>query len=142
MNAVDTNVLIYIHDDREPVKQAIAEDLVGQLEDGVLLWQVACEYLAAARKLVPQGYTPEAARQYVDDLRHVWTTAIPTWAVFDRSAGIASRYSLSVWDCLLITACLRSGSRNTLLRRLQRICRDLIGLKIIDPFAQAANSSE
>jgi predicted nucleic acid-binding protein len=141
MNAVDTNVLIYIHDNREPVKQAISEDLVGQLERGVLLWQVACEYLAAARKLVPQGYTPEAARKYVEDLRHIWTTAIPTWDVFDRSADIASRYSLSVWDCLLITACLEAGA-DTLYSEDFNGYAEIDGLKIVNPFAQAANSSE
>ncbi|MEJ7714026.1 MAG: hypothetical protein WKF84_30305 [Pyrinomonadaceae bacterium] len=52
MNAVDTNVPIYTHDPRDPVKQAVAVALVGTLPDGVLLWQVACEYVAASRKLV------------------------------------------------------------------------------------------
>ncbi len=48
MNAVDTNILIYTHDPRDEVKQAVAVALVGTLPDGVLLWQVACEYVAAA----------------------------------------------------------------------------------------------
>lgn len=51
MNAVDTNILIYAHDTRYPVKLAIAEALIRTLTDGVLLWQVACEYVAASRKL-------------------------------------------------------------------------------------------
>jgi len=49
MNAVDTNVLIYVNDPRDPVKQALAASLVSSLTDGVLVWQVACEYLAASR---------------------------------------------------------------------------------------------
>jgi hypothetical protein len=43
MNAVDTNVLLYVH----VTKQVIASNLLQSLTDGVLLWQVACEYLAA-----------------------------------------------------------------------------------------------
>ena len=39
MNAVDTNVLIYVHDYRDPPKQAIAKTLVGTLTDALLLWQ-------------------------------------------------------------------------------------------------------
>ncbi|ELS46026.1 hypothetical protein C789_4169 [Microcystis aeruginosa FACHB-905 = DIANCHI905] len=37
-------------------KQAIAASLVANLTEGVLIWQVACEYLAASRKLEPFGY--------------------------------------------------------------------------------------
>ncbi len=51
MNAVDTNILIYAHDTRYPAKLAIAETLIRTLTDGVLLWQVACEYVAASRRL-------------------------------------------------------------------------------------------
>jgi len=43
MNAVDTNVLIYAHDPRDPVKQNRAAELIASLTDGVLLWQVSCE---------------------------------------------------------------------------------------------------
>ena len=56
MNAVDTNVLLYVHDPRDVTKQVTASNLLQSLTDGVLLWQVACEYLAASRKLVPFGY--------------------------------------------------------------------------------------
>ena len=55
MNAVDTNVLIYTHDPRDPAKQNKAVALVASLADGVLLWQVACEYIAASRKLTAYG---------------------------------------------------------------------------------------
>ena len=37
MNAVDTNVLIYVHDDREPAKKAAARELIDRLEEGVLV---------------------------------------------------------------------------------------------------------
>ena len=56
MNAVDTNILIYVNDSRDPAKQAIVASLVASLTDGVLIWQVACEYLAASRKLESLGY--------------------------------------------------------------------------------------
>ncbi len=49
MNAADTNILIYVHDPRDPTKQEKAERLVASLTDGVLLWQVACEFVAASR---------------------------------------------------------------------------------------------
>ncbi|KAB0239873.1 hypothetical protein EZJ55_03865 [Microcystis aeruginosa EAWAG127a] len=69
MNAVDTNVLIYVNDLRDPSKQAIAASLVANLTEGVLIWQVACEYLAASRKLEPFAYDRAQAYQYIRDLQ-------------------------------------------------------------------------
>ena len=55
MIAVDTNVLIYACDQADPRRQKVALDLITNGQDGVLLWQVACEFLAASRKLGKQG---------------------------------------------------------------------------------------
>lgn len=62
MIAVDTNVLIYACDQADPRRQKVALDLITSVPDGVLLWQVACEFLSASRKLSKQGFTPTDAR--------------------------------------------------------------------------------
>jgi hypothetical protein len=49
--ALDTNILIYACDREDSRRQQIAIDLVANSPDGVLLWQVACEFVAASRKL-------------------------------------------------------------------------------------------
>jgi predicted nucleic acid-binding protein len=95
MNAVDTNILIYVNDPREAAKRRIATSLVAELTDGVLLWQVASEYLAASRKLEPFGYDKTQAYQYIRDLQQVWYTALPTWNVLDRAENLINRFSLS-----------------------------------------------
>ena len=61
MNAVDTNVLLYARDPRDARKQATAAALVESLDDAVLLWQVACEYMAATRKLGAARIQPTAS---------------------------------------------------------------------------------
>jgi predicted nucleic acid-binding protein len=61
MNAVDTNVLIYACDARDRVLQERALTLLSHLRDAVLPWQVACEFIAASRKLSEQGFTSEHA---------------------------------------------------------------------------------
>ena len=134
MNAVDTNVLIYVHDDREPQKKQVAKNLVHGLADGVLLWQVACEYIAATRKLAPLGYTPWLARQDVDDLRKAWQTHLPTWSVFERSADLLNRYQLSTWDSLLIAAAIEAGVSVIYSENFSGY-RTIDGLKIVNPFA-------
>ena len=109
MNAVDTNVLIYARDPRDSVKQATAMALLSSLTDGVLLWQVACEYIAASRKLEPFGYDLTQALDDLADMRIAWKTILPSWAVMDRAQQLLTRYHLSFWDGLLIAACLEGG---------------------------------
>lgn len=109
MNALDTNVLIYAHDPRDPVKQAVAVSLIQSLVDGALLWQVACEYLAASRKLEPLGYNRVQAWQDIRDLRQVWTTILPKWDLLDEVERLSRNFSLSFWDAMIIGACLQEG---------------------------------
>jgi len=109
MNAVDTNILIYINDPRDPIKQEVASSLVAALTDGVLLWQVACEYLAASRKLEPFGYDKKQAWQYIRDLQQVWYPALPTWNVLNRAEDLSNCFSLSYWDAMIAAACIEGN---------------------------------
>lgn len=133
MRAVDTNVLFYAHDPRYPAKQARAISLIRSLFDGVLLWQVACEYLSASRKLEPLGYSRAQAWQEIQDIRRVWTTVLPSWDALNRTEDLLSRYSLSFWDSMIIAACLE-------MRVTELYSEDfdayphIDGLKITNPF--------
>jgi predicted nucleic acid-binding protein len=109
MNAVDTNILIYAHDPRDTTKNSIAISLVDSLFDGVLLWQVACEFLWASRKLVPFGYDQAQAWSEVRRLRQAWRTTLPDWILMDRASMLLTTYSLSFWDAMIIAACLEAG---------------------------------
>jgi predicted nucleic acid-binding protein len=104
MNAVDTNILIYVHDPRDPRKQRIASELIVDLTDGLLVWQVVCEFLAASRKLAPFGYDFGQACDDVRNLMTQWTTALPSWRVLDRAVLLLGRHSLEYWDALIIAA--------------------------------------
>jgi predicted nucleic acid-binding protein len=109
LNAVDTNVLFYAHDSRDPNKQIIAAELIASLNDGALLWQVACEYLWASRKLEALGYSYSEAVEGIRYLRRAWSTVLPDWAALDRIDALRDIYSLSFWDALLIATCLEAG---------------------------------
>ncbi len=135
MNAVDTNILIYINDPRDPVKQRIAASLILSLEDCVLLWQVACEYLAASRKLEPFGYDRAQAYQHIRDLQQVWYTVLPTWKVIDRAENLMSRFSLSHWDSMIVAACLEAKVQTLFTEDFGYLSID--GLKIVNPFKTA-----
>lgn len=109
MNAVDTNILIYAHDLRDSAKNTTAISLLHSMTDGALLWQVACEFLWASRKLVPLGYDQTQAWSETHRLRRIWSAITPSWAVMDRAKQLSNNYSLSYWDSMIIAACLEGG---------------------------------
>ncbi len=133
MNAVDTNILIYAHDSREIAKQTIAADLIESLTDGALLWQVACEYLSASRKLESIGYGRENAWQDIRDLQSTWTTIAPSWGNLEKAEDLLARYSLSFWDALIIAACLEANVTRLYSEDFSAYPR-IDGLEIVNPF--------
>lgn len=133
MNAVDTNILIYARDPRDPRKQAVAASLLSSLTDGVLLWQVACEYIAASRKLKNYGFTADQAWGDVRRLQNLWATKLPSWAVMARAEELMSRYALSSWDALIVAACLEGGVTRLYSEDFDDSAA-ATGLQIINPF--------
>ncbi len=134
MNAVDTNVLLYVHDYRDPRKQATAKALVDSLPDAVLLWQVACEYVAASRKFAPLGFDSGRAWQDIRTLKRLWTVQTPTWEVLERAEDLKRGYSLSSWDALLVAACLEAGVTRLYTEDFDDSAR-AEGLEVFNPFA-------
>jgi predicted nucleic acid-binding protein len=136
MNAVDTNILIYVHDPRDKKKQDVASELVVSLADGVLVWQAVCEFLSASRKLATFGYDFTKAAQDIRTLMTQWTTALPSWQVLDRAVSLLQRYSLSFWDSMLIAACLEAGAEVLYSENFSGY-DEIEGLKIVNPFLAA-----
>ena len=133
MNAVDTNILLYVHDPRDQDKQAIAASLLQSLTDAALLWQVACEYLAASRKLEPLGYDRAQAWQNIRNLRRIWTIILPGWETLDQAERLLSNYSLSFWDSMIIAACLEAGVTRLYTEDFDAYPH-VDGLEIVNPF--------
>ena len=78
MIAIDTNVLIYACGRADPRRQNIALDFIANAQDGVLLWQVACEFPAASRKLDKQGFTPAHAWNRLGEFGNLLPLVMPT----------------------------------------------------------------
>lgn len=134
MNAVDTNILFYACDPRDPRKQAAASNIITSLVDGVLLWQVACEYINISHKLEQFGHGRAHAMADVASLRQVWHTVLPTWNLLDRAEQFLTAYNLQFWDALIIAACLENGVKKLYSEDFDTSVR-ATGLEVINPFA-------
>ena len=138
MNAVDTNVLVYAFDADDPTRQSRAEALLEGptlgLSEGVLLWQVAGEFLNVLRKWESSGRLSAAdVVAHFRDVLALWPLHLPTAEVFDRSFDLRTRYSLSHWDGLLIAACRIAGVRRLYSEDMQDGA-DCDGVRIDNPF--------
>ena len=116
MNAVDTNVLVYLVDSEEPAKQRQAvqlfDDLANKSAPTVLVWQVAAEFLSCMRRWEAAGrITRGDTLAYLQQLDAMFANAYvyPKRSVLDISLDLSSQYSLSHWDSMLLAACIESG---------------------------------
>lgn len=133
MNAVDTNVLIYAYDESSPAKRDAARELLTTLADAVLLWQVACEFIAASRKTLAPGGDPAAAWGRLAEVRAVFPLASPSAAVLDRAAEMHTRTRAQFWDCMICAACREAGVTRLYSEDLPGQAID--GLVVVNPFA-------
>jgi hypothetical protein len=86
MIALDSNILIYSCDKADLKRQQVALDLVSSAGDGVLLWQVACEFVAASRKLKSQGFTMVDAWDRLADYLAIFPLILPAAGAFERAS--------------------------------------------------------
>ena len=134
MNAVDTNVLIYVRDPRDSAKQQKAVRLTTGLSDGALLWQVACEFVAASRRLAPFGFTQPQAWREVERLRELWKLVLPSENVLLRAERLTSEHHLSFWDAMIVAACVESGVTRFYTEDFDDSISQATGVEIVNPF--------
>ena len=134
MNAIDTNVWLYSHDRRDSRKQGLAQQLIAGARPLALPWQVGCEFVAASRKLATAGFTEAhawAALAAMQALADVILLPVPD--LWPETQSLQGRYSLSIWDALLVGACLRGGVQ-ILYTEDMGAPRTIDGLSLVNPF--------
>ena len=104
---LDTNVLVYVHDDSSPAKQQRARDVLRAGRDGterfVVSTQVLAElYVVLTTKLRP-AVAPEDAVAVLQDLG-AFTVVAPSAAMVADAARLSASHQLSFGDALIVRA--------------------------------------
>jgi predicted nucleic acid-binding protein len=132
---VDTNVLLYEWDAREPDKQARAMEWMRRLWEnrrGRLSYQVLAEfYVTATRKLKP-GMAPAEAQRNVRTF-FPWRPVRTDHRSLERAWELQEAHDLSWWDALIVAAAERAACRYVLTEDLQHGA-ELGAVTIVDPF--------
>ena len=133
---VDTNVLVYDRDERDPAKHTLAQAWMTELWRhpgmGVVSSQVLTEfYWTVTRKLKP-GLDAELARRYVRTLL-AWEFVAVDQATIGEAWSVQDRFGFSFWDSL-VDAAARIGRCRVLLTEDLQDDQDLDGLLVVNPF--------
>lgn len=103
--AVDTNILIYLHDISDDRKRKISEDILA--DNPKIPAQVISEYLNVTRRLLNLT-KPEIVRQCVSLFKRC--EIIPTThATLTDAAGLIEKYDFQIFDAIVISAALEAG---------------------------------
>ena len=130
---LDSNILVYTDDSRNPNKQNQAENLVERVllhRSGVISIQVMQEYFSVAtRKLKIE---PVICRQKLE-LLSALTVFQPTPADVLAAIDLYRLHQLSFYDAMILRAALQSGCRTLYSEDLQHGAR-FDSLQVVNPF--------
>jgi len=107
--SLDSNLLVYFHDPRDPRKQAVAQQIVtdAAARDCVLGLQATGEFYTAAtrKKILTRADASRAVLTYL--------STFVTFAATENAHRIAAREAaagrFSYWDCVLLASAAEAG---------------------------------
>jgi predicted nucleic acid-binding protein len=108
---VDTNVLVYAHDDSAGSKRDQARALVEQLwgsRDGCLSVQVLQEFFVTVTRKITKPVGAETAKAIVADLSR-WYLHVPAADDVLAAIGIQQRTGISFWDAMIVRSAAEIG---------------------------------
>ena len=132
---VDSNVLLYSVDAREPAKQESARSWLATLWEqgaGRLSWQVLHEFYANAERKVGLDAVP--ARRTVEVFIR-WDPVDTSLALIERAWYWMDQAQLAYWDALIVAAAEHSGC-DFLLSEDFQAGRRFNSMTVVNPFVQ------
>jgi predicted nucleic acid-binding protein len=130
---LDTNILIYSDDPRDPAKQQMALALIKEhlrLRTGVVLLQVLQEYFVSATKKL--RLDAGIARNKVEIFSR-FNVAEPSVGDILAAIDIHRLHGFSYWDALVLRMAKQSGCRVLFSEDLQH-GQEFDGVRIVNPF--------
>ncbi len=110
---IDTNVLVYAHDQSAGQKHDRAKALIERLwesKEGCLSIQVLQEFYVTATRKVTRPIASGQALEIIDSLG-LWRIHSPTVEDIHEAIAIQERYQISFWDAMIICSAERLGCK-------------------------------
>lgn len=136
---LDTNVLAYSFDSRDPDRKRIAasiveaECLAGSLTVSI---QVLQEFYSVVTKKFNPPVPPSVARGAIERLLR-YTVVEPTKSMLSEALDLTARRQLSIWDSMIVVAARKAGCGALLTEDLGH-ATTIDGVRIVNPFRSGA----
>ncbi|TCS16079.1 PIN domain-containing protein [Caulobacter sp. BK020] len=134
MISLDTNVLVYVSDDDEPAKQAVASELLtilGARRQPLGLQVIGELANVLSRKL---RHPPWAAAQHARNVLHAFDTFPPGETAVEEALSLMASGRLGYWDALLLTSARAFGVKVMLSEDMQDGFK-FGAIEVVNPFA-------
>jgi predicted nucleic acid-binding protein len=135
---VDTDVLVYARDSRDPRKQQRAGEWLAHLwrhRIGRLSLQVLQEYYVSVTQKLKPGMERDAARRDVRDLWH-WVPASSAAGLLEAAWALQDQFSVSWWDALILSSAQLAGCQTLLSEDFQH-GQQFGAVRVSNPFRSA-----
>ena len=132
---VDSNVLIYAHDQDAGTKQQRAADCLRKLWDtdsGRLSTQVLQEFYVNVTQKIKKPLGRDLAREVVRNYG-LWVESPITPITIVRASEISDIWRLAFWDSMIVAAAEQDGAAELLSEDLPA-GQVIAGVKVVNPF--------
>jgi predicted nucleic acid-binding protein len=132
---VDTNVLVYAHDDSAGGKRDQARALVEQLwqsRDGCLSVQVLQEFFVTVTRKIAKPLDAETAKEIIADLSR-WYVHVPAPDDVLAAIDIHQRAGISFWDAMIVRSAAEIGC-SVLYSEDLNASQEYFGVRVENPF--------
>lgn len=131
---LDSNIVIYLYSNDEPIKRALCEQFLNQPENISISTQVLNEFIHVFRH--KRKIDIEQIRKAIKELAELFTIASITPNTIENALSIADKYHYSYFDSLIIASAIEYQCNILYTEDLH--ANQLIEktLKIVNPFKQ------
>jgi len=132
---VDTNVLVYAHDNKAGFKHEAALDILRGLRQtrlGVVSMQVLQEFYSTVTRKLAIPLSKEEAREIVEDFAY-WCV-VTTPEDIQQAFLIEDGARIGFWDAMIVAAAVKCGATRILSEDLNH-GQTIAGVTIENPFA-------
>jgi predicted nucleic acid-binding protein len=140
---VDTNILLYAHDDSAGTKRDQARAVLEELwesREGCLSVQVLQEFFVNATRKIAKPLSAETAKEIIADISH-WHMHVPAADDVLGAIGIQQRAGISFRDSMIVRSAAEMGC-TVLYSEDLNAGQDYSGVRVENPFLPPTAGSE
>lgn len=133
---LDTNIFLYVYDEKAPAKAAIANQLIHNAlytGNGVISFQVIQECLNGVLKRASHPIRPPDAESYLIEVLHPLLAIESSIALYSEALRLYAAGGLSWYDSLIVAAALQARCSILYSEDLQHGL-EFQSLRIVNPF--------